>query len=201
MAQKGNAIASRNVIENTGSVSFSNLAGGLGADTILAALMQFTNANMALVSGGATTILCTMTISQSDINGTPEGAAVLHVNGSVTEASLGALASALATLPGTFSFSLSDLRSTGSISADILPFTELSPQSLAAEVAAMQIDPGVTLQEAIRIVLAVAAGKTTITDLGGGSATVVFRDTSDLKDRLSADMVGSERINVSIDAS
>lgn len=61
------------------------------------------------------------------------------------------------------------------------------------------IEPNITMQETLRILLAVAAGKTTITDLGGGLATVVFRDTNDSKNRLTASMTGSERTTVTLD--
>jgi hypothetical protein len=62
------------------------------------------------------------------------------------------------------------------------------------------IELGVTMQEAMRIILAVAAGKTNITDLGGGLAEVIFRDTNDTKNRVIADMTGSERTTVTLDA-
>ncbi len=55
-----------------------------------------------------------------------------------------------------------------------------------------------TAADIMRILVAVAAGQTTITDLGGGNATVVFRDLNDTVDRVDADMIGSERINVTI---
>lgn len=50
-----------------------------------------------------------------------------------------------------------------------------------------------------RILVAVAAGKTTIIDLGGGAATVTFRDTTDTTDRVVATMDGSERTVVVLD--
>lgn len=61
------------------------------------------------------------------------------------------------------------------------------------------VESGITVEEVLRILLAVAAGKTAITDLGGGLATVKFRDTNDTKDRLTASMTGSERTTVTLD--
>ena len=61
------------------------------------------------------------------------------------------------------------------------------------------IEPNITMQETLRILLAVAAGKTTITNLGGGQATVVFRDTNDTKDRVTASVDGSERTAITLD--
>ena len=45
---------------------------------------------------------------------------------------------------------------------------------------------------------AVAAGKTTIVDNGNNTATVVFRDLEDTVDRVTAEMDGSERTNVTL---
>lgn len=61
------------------------------------------------------------------------------------------------------------------------------------------IEDGMTVKQALRLLLSVAVGKTTITDLGGGSAEVVFRDVNDTKDRVTASMIGSERSSVDVD--
>jgi hypothetical protein len=64
-----------------------------------------------------------------------------------------------------------------------------------------KVEGNYTLKEALRLLLAVAAGKTDITDLGGGAATVKFRDVNDTKDRVTASMTGSERTSVTKDVS
>ena len=53
-------------------------------------------------------------------------------------------------------------------------------------------------RDAIRVLLAIAAGKTTIINNGGGLAQVKFRDTTDTVDRVVADMNNSNRTNVTI---
>ena len=58
-----------------------------------------------------------------------------------------------------------------------------------------------TAQEVLRILLAVAAGRTTVTDLGGGSAEVVFRDQANTKNRVFANLTGSQRTSVTLDPS
>jgi hypothetical protein len=58
-----------------------------------------------------------------------------------------------------------------------------------------------TYQQAMRLMSAILLGKTNIVDLGGGNAQVTFRDTGDTKDRVIADMTGSNRTNVTKDAS
>jgi hypothetical protein len=61
------------------------------------------------------------------------------------------------------------------------------------------IESGYTAAEVLRILMAVASGRTDITDLGGGSATVKFKSIDGTKDRIEATMTGSERTTVSID--
>jgi len=63
------------------------------------------------------------------------------------------------------------------------------------------IESGYTAAEVMRILAAVAAGKTVITDLGGGDATVEFTGIDGTTVRIEADMTGSERTAVTIDAS
>lgn len=83
-------------------------------------------------------------------------------------------------LPGTMGEKLNDAGSASN------PWTEV-------------IESGYTAAEILRILAAVAAGKTTINDLGGGLAEVVFRDLGDTKNRVSADMTGSQRTDVTTD--
>lgn len=56
-----------------------------------------------------------------------------------------------------------------------------------------------TAEDIMKILLAVLAGKTTITDLGGGNATVTFRDINDTANRVIANMAGSERTGITTD--
>ncbi len=61
------------------------------------------------------------------------------------------------------------------------------------------VEAGITLQQAMRVLLAVAAGKTVIIDLGAGLATVTFRNVNDDKDVVVANMTGSARTAVTLD--
>ena len=58
------------------------------------------------------------------------------------------------------------------------------------------IESNFTPKQVMKMLLAVAVGKTTIEDLGGGHATVRFRDSNDTKNRIVADMQDSERLSV-----
>jgi hypothetical protein len=55
------------------------------------------------------------------------------------------------------------------------------------------IEGSYTAQDLLRMLTAVAAGKTTIVDNGNGTATVTFRDVTDASDIIIASMAGSER--------
>jgi hypothetical protein len=113
----------------------------------------------------------------------------------------------------------------GSMSSNITSLSELSPESLASSVwnaLASQynvsgtmgekmngdgsagnpwteiIEGTYTASEVMRLLVSVAVGKTTIVDNGNNTATVVFRDLEDTEDRITAEMEGSERVNVAL---
>jgi hypothetical protein len=77
--------------------------------------------------------------------------------------------------------------------------TPLSPEGLANAVWSQVIESGYTSSEILRLLAAVAAGETIIDDLGGGLATITFRDLADTKDRVVADMTDSERTSIALD--
>jgi len=62
-----------------------------------------------------------------------------------------------------------------------------------------EIEAGYTAEQIFRIISSVMAGKSIITDNGNGTATVKFRDLNDTVDRVTAEMDGSERVNVDLD--
>lgn len=61
------------------------------------------------------------------------------------------------------------------------------------------IEGSIDLSGSLRVLLAVAAGKTTITPTAPDQATVEFRAVDDSVTRVTAEMDGSERVNVTID--
>lgn len=85
----------------------------------------------------------------------------------------------------------------------IVGSADISAQPTAADIAgeffAASVDGTYSMRDVLKILAAVAAGKTTINDLGGGNATVTFRDLSDTTDRVVADMTSSERTDVTLD--
>jgi hypothetical protein len=86
------------------------------------------------------------------------------------------------------------IKGRGDISAT-LNIGELTQDDVTSGVLEAVIENGLSLKEVLRVLLAVAAGKT---DIAG--SVVTFRDTADAKDRVVANMTGSERTTVTIDA-
>jgi hypothetical protein len=165
-------------------------------------------------------------VSNANINAIGNQVSALAGSGSITNANLQALANLIIALSGNGTVSAADLRALATITADITPYTVLSPESLASALwnstTTSYNNPGTmgeklnsagsasnpwttviegtyTAEEVMRILLSVAAGKTHIVDHGGGVATVTFRDQADTRDRITADMDGSERTTTTLD--
>lgn len=197
MPQKSGGLASRGHIAGTGTVSAANLAGGLNAVAALAGSGDITNAQLALIVSAVANLIGTGTLT-ADIVGVLQAAAGLVGAGNTT-AALGAIASLLASPTGAGSLTSTALAK-GSLSADIVVTGDvLSTANVAAAVWEAICETGFSYQEVLRLLSAVAMGKSEIVDLGGGNATVTFRDINDTKDRVVADMTGSERTDVTKD--
>lgn len=99
---------------------------------------------------------------------------------------------------GLASFALTgaaNLRGNLSLAGDATPFTTLSPENLANAVWRQVLESGFTAEQLMRLLTAVAAGKTDI-DTSGPNPIVTFRDLADTKNRVTATMTGSERTTV-----
>jgi hypothetical protein len=147
-----------------------------------------------------------LTVSMSgtagvDVTLTGDLSGVVGLDGEATITLSAGTAGLGATVPveGTASFTLTglaDLKGLMSMSGESTPFTELSPQSLAAAILAANVEGAIDVAGALRLILSPLAGKAT----GGGTGTVRFRDTTDTKDRLvlSVDVDGN-RSSVTLD--
>ena len=60
------------------------------------------------------------------------------------------------------------------------------------------IDGSYTAEQIMRMLASVMAGKSTIVDNGDNTAIVIFRDLNDTTDRVTAEMEGSERVNITL---
>lgn len=88
----------------------------------------------------------------------------------------------------------------GALAAQIL-VSQLSQTDVEGAVLEAKVDGTITLRQVLRLLAAVAAGKTTVTDNGDGTAEVLFRDLPDTKNRVQAAMTGSERTSVTLNVS
>lgn len=70
---------------------------------------------------------------------------------------------------------------------------ELTSTNVGAAVLDSTVEGTYTLKQVLRIISAVLAGKSSINDLGGGNAEVIFRNISDTLNRSTFDLVDSER--------
>jgi hypothetical protein len=199
ISQSSGGMACFRGILSSGGISAGNLAGGLNATSPLTGSGDITNAALGLILSAVAALTGSATLS-ADILGKLEAAAALAGSGDIT-AALGALAGLAAGLTGTGT-STADATAKAFLSSDIVVTGDiLSTANIGDAVWARVIESGITAEEVVRILLAVAAGKSEVTDLGGGAATVVFRDQADALDRVTATMASSDRTAVVIDAS
>ncbi len=196
----------------------------LAAD--LAASGSVTVATLGLTVALAAALTASGTVSAAALDSIMRLAAALGGSGTISSASLAIIIWLAANVTGNATL-VAALRGTLAMSADInVTGSEITTANIGTSVwgalAALNndagtmgeqmnnagaggnpwdtvIESGYTADEVMRILLAVAAGKTTVTSLGGGAATVVFRDQGDTKDRVSVDMQDSDRVAVAID--
>ena len=197
IAQSDGGMASRGEISGDGDTGTGNLASGLNAESDLTGLGDITNANLGLIVSGVAALAGSGAFTDAAIAGKLDAIADLAGSGSITGA-LGALADALATLGGNGTLTAAPT-ALGVLAADLTPFTELSPQTLAAAVwsALDAVETGLTPAEALRIIAAATAGKSS----GFGTGTVTFRNAeADSKDRIIVTVDGSgNRTGITID--
>ena len=131
IALKPGGAASDTIIAGAGQVTGGNLAAGKDAQAALTGTGTVTGADLALIVSAVAALTGTGTLT-ADAIGKLEAAAALAGTGSLT-GELGALAGAIAALTGTGTFA-AGADGPASISADVTPYTTLSPESLARAV-------------------------------------------------------------------
>lgn len=197
LPQKAGALSSHNVIAGAGAVADLNLAGGLNAAAALAGAGGLTGTGALIVSLVAA-ISGSGTISSATAQAFLNLAATLAGAGDLDGAAT-ALGHAAAALSGDgdlagLATALGTLAASITVTGDLLTTANIGDAVWQAILSC-----GYTAEQAMQILTAVAAGKSDITDLGGGLATVVFRDLQDSRDVVDADMTGSERTTVTLD--
>lgn len=175
----------------------------LRAEHALTAGMLRVQLLAASLSGGTATVadmvrlvsLATTQTSGHVIGAGLDGVAAL----AAAQASAHGMAAGLGLLVGLASAQTSghvataDLTGTAAMAADL---TSAGDVLTAAQVWAAVLDSGYSAGDIMRLLAAIAGGKTTIS---GSLPTVVFRDLGDTRDRVTADMDESERVTVTLD--
>jgi hypothetical protein len=192
---KGALLSSTTLINGTSDLT-GGMAMGINIEANLAGSSTVA-ANLSLIVQLATTLSGTGVLTGSMV-GIVQLASDLAGSGDL-QGALNLLVSMTANLSGTGTISGALLTGIAHMEAEISPFTDLSPESLASSIMNYMVEGNYTFEQCIRLLTAVAAGKTTVVDLGGGLATVTFRDINDTQDRVEADMTNSERTNVTLD--
>lgn len=198
-AQKAGGLASYKNLEATVSETTLYLVSGINIQAALDAAIALTNGDLAQIVGLLADLSASIGVTDAQLAAVAGLAADISASMSITDAQLGAIVSLVAALSAQGYVSTADDLATADMSANITSVTELSPTSLANAVWAKLVDGSYSAEEVIALLASVAAGKTSITDLGGGNATVVFRDLDDTKDRITASLTGSERTSLTID--
>lgn len=194
MGDKGSLLSATTTTNGVGVIT-SNMAMGRAISASLDGSGTISNAALSLITQIASALSGAGALTGSLV-GTLQMAANLAGSGNIAGA-MGLIANVSTTLTGSGALT-GTLRGTASMEADITPFTDLSPENLATAVWAKALEGAYSAGDIMRLLSAVAAGKTTIVDLGGGLATVTFRDINDTTDRVDADMTDSERTNVTL---
>lgn len=169
-------------IAGSGAISNADAVRGGPVTATLSGVGTISSASAALVTAIAATLAGVGAVSNADMALASALAATLTGTGAISSAQLDAIVGMIASLSGTGAMS-PDLTELGHLSADISPFTELSPENLANQILdANEIELGYSLREAMRLVLSALAGKVS----GAETTTVTIRNITDGKSRIVA---------------
>ena len=132
MPQKNGGMASLKNISASISNNFT-IAGGKNAESSLSGSIDLTNADMGLIVSAIASLSASISVSNAELAAVLAMVAnSLSATGTLTPPILGAIAGVIANLSGSISTSASMNDSPGFMEADITPYTELSPENLAA---------------------------------------------------------------------
>jgi hypothetical protein len=132
LAPKNGSLSTYYLNVGTGTISSSNLAGGLNAVGSLSGIGTISNAALGLIASAVAALSGSGTISNAALGASLNAVATLAGQGNVS-GSLGALAGLTAALIGQGTLT-STVSAKGNVTADISSFTELSPENLARAV-------------------------------------------------------------------
>ena len=179
LAPKDGGLSSYYQNVGTGTINSGNLAGGRNAEAALDGTGTITDAALGLIASAVATLAGIGDLT-ADIAGALNASATLAGAGDLTGA-LGALADAVATLIGTGTIS-ADASALGNVTADITPFTELSPENLARAVwnaVAASYDTAGTFGEKLNDAGSASNPWTDTSTYGAGTKGKLLQDAAD----------------------
>lgn len=226
MGDKGSLLSSTNNTNGASNLTITSLSLGKALESQMDGVSNMPTASMSLLIQLAADLLGEAVVDNASLVGSVAMAADLAGQGDIVS-SLKILANITATITATSDLS-GTFKGLASLEAEITPFTDLSPQTLSAAIWnslasaynesgtmgelinnsgaggnpwAITLSGTYTAADLLRLISSVLAGKTGITDLGGGAATIKFRDLNDTKDSVVASVTGSERTDIALDLS
>lgn len=137
------------------------------------------------------------TVVVAGLSATAQAASVVQGAGSVPLAKATRLVNSPMTVTATSSMPLALPKARARAGA-VVRVNELSQDDITGGVLTAPVEGSLTIRDVLRLLLAVAAGKT---DIATGPTVVTFRDQADTKNRVSATMTGSERASITLDPS
>lgn len=158
-ARKSGGLASRNEADFSVSVASATIAAGRNIEGATTVTVTVADAQLELVVSAEGTAAITFTLA-GELAGALFGVGESSITVTVADATLGAIVDAIGSATATLSAS-GEPSAIGHLAGDITPFTELSPQSLAAAVWERVIEAGYTAEQIVRIIAAHAAGAAT----------------------------------------
>lgn len=176
---------------DTVDLSSFTLIGGSGelvGEAILARLSEATltgvgdlTAELAVITPGEAALSGSGSLT-ADILAVSSLSSALSGSGGLT-ASISATVPVEAALSGSGAVAGStNLTGIGRLEGSITPFTDLSPESLAASLMSQTVETGYDLESALRLILSSVAGKIS----GAGTSTITIRSVTDGTDRIVA---------------
>lgn len=191
--RKAGGMASRSEANFAFSVGTLAMAAGRNLEGATSITWTVADAALELVVSASGTAAITFTVANAALAGALSAVGSTSFAFTVGTATLGAVIDALGTAGITFTNS-GTATAIGHLEGDISPFTELSPESLAANVLNAVVEGEVTLAQVLRILLAHASG-----DATGLDSDPAFKSRDGATTRIAGTISGGTRTITTFD--
>lgn len=197
MPQKGGGMSAFTNVQIVVSAAPLVLAGGVNLEGTASITFTVPDALLQLIADLAGTGTITFTVPSAALGGAAGISGTTTITFSVPDAILGGVANLVATTTVVVGAS-AVIRADGFMSGPAED-ASVTPANVADAVWSNIVASGYTAADIMELLAAVAAGKTDISNLGGGASIVTFRNVADDRDAVVAGMVGSKRDTVTLD--